>query len=229
LALICRVLDRSPEYFIPINGDRPEQPALAVTLRAQLERVPHQALAQTIGDFLDYVEAAEPAEITVPDLSDLKPEAAATRALKECSIKAPPVKPEKIAQHFHLPVLEWRFPDALSALIVRTVGNGYAIGVNRTHPRARQRFSVAHELGHALLRHDATHYLEFTDQSAIGEPPDYNYRDEREANAFAASLLMSKKWLHADAQRDPNVSKLARRYQVSEEAMSFRLINLGLV
>jgi len=95
--------------------------------------------------------------------------------------------------------------------------------------RGRRRFSIAHECGHAVLRHKNSHYLEFTDPSAFGEPPEYSYRDEREANGFAAALLMDASWLRKDCANFSNISKLARRYQVSEEAMSFRLMNLGLV
>lgn len=232
LALICRVLDRSPEYFLPLNPPAEEgevAPALGIALRAQLQRLPHQALAQTVADFLDYVEAAAPQGSSLPDLEHLRPEAAAAKLLKECSSVGPPVKIEGITRHFDLPVVEWQFPDALSALIVQTDAPGYVIGVNKDHPRARRRFSIAHELGHAVLRHKNGHYLEFTDQSAFGEPPDYSYTDEREANAFAAALLMHAKWLRDDFGEWGNVTKLARRYQVSEEAMSFRLMNLGLV
>lgn len=230
LALICRVLDRSPEYFLP--PDRPQDealPALGVALRAQLDRLPHHALAQTVSDFLDYIEATGPGGSTLPNFEHLKPEAAAAALLKQCSVKEPPVRIEEITRHFALPVVEWAFPDALSALIVQTNAPGYVIGVNKDHPRGRRRFSIAHELGHAVLRHKNSHYWEFTDQSAFGEPPDYDADDEREANAFAAALLMHDRWLRQDVPALHNITKLARRYQVSEEAMSFRLMNLRLV
>jgi len=230
LHLICRVLNRSPEYFLPPEHDEiVATPLLGVALRAQLERLPHQALAQSVADFLDYVEASGPQGSSLPDLEHLKPEAAAERLLKECGVAEPPVKIEQIVRHFDLPIVAWHFPDALSALIVQTGAPGYVIGVNKDHPRGRRRFSIAHECGHAVLRHKNSHYLEFTDPSAFGEPPEYSYRDEREANGFAAALLMDASWLRKDCANFSNISKLARRYQVSEEAMSFRLMNLGLV
>jgi Zn-dependent peptidase ImmA (M78 family) len=126
-------------------------------------------------------------------------------------------------------VVPWPFPDALSALVVALAPDSFAIGVNRLHHRNRRRFSVAHELGHALLRHKAGYYLEFSDPTAFGEPPNYHYEDERAANVFAASLLMDARWVRADFRNGTtDVTELAYRYRVSEEAMSFRLLNLGL-
>ena len=52
---------------------------------------------------------------------------------------------------------------------------------------------------------------------------------------FAAELLMPRDWLLADvgelgidAAGDEAVGNLARRYGVSQSAMAFRLVNLGL-
>ena len=59
-----------------------------------------------------------------------------------------------IAAPMGVPVVPWPFPDALSALVVALAPDSFAIGVNRLHHRNRRRFSVAHELGHAIgIRH----------------------------------------------------------------------------
>jgi Zn-dependent peptidase ImmA (M78 family) len=77
-------------------------------------------------------------------------------------------------------------------------------------------------------RHEASHYLEYAVEDAW-EPPGYRYLDEREANSFAAALLMDARWLRADfAAGLRDVPGLAERYAVSQAAMGFRLINLGL-
>lgn len=121
------------------------------------------------------------------------------------------------------------FPDALSALVITITDGHYVIGVNNDHHVNRRRFSEAHELGHAVLRHEASYYLEYNTEDA-GEPPGYRYLDEREANAFAASLLMDERSIREDfAAGIRTVYELAARYEVSEVAMSFRLVNLGLV
>lgn len=61
------------------------------------------------------------------------------------------------------------------------------------------------------------------------EPPNYSYFDEREANAFAAALLMDERWVREDfAAGMRDVKELADRYAVSPAAMGFRLTNLSL-
>ena len=54
---------------------------------------------------------------------------------------------------------------------------------------------MAHECGHAVLRHSADYFLEFTDLDPFGEARKPRYKDEREANAFSAALLMDRRWL----------------------------------
>src|SRR5574343_470703 len=62
-------------------------------------------------------------------------------------------------------------------------------------------------------------------------------KQEREANAFAAALLMPKSLLIREIQKlpfdladeDENVVvKLAQKFEVSTQAMAFRMANLGL-
>jgi Zn-dependent peptidase ImmA (M78 family) len=112
---------------------------------------------------------------------------------------------------------------------------GTVIGVNSTQQRTRQRFTIAHEFGHCLLHADMTAHSD--------EAFRVKYRDERsslgsdveemEANFFAASLLMPKALLDRDQAQDyvdiddaEACAPLARRYQVSMQAMSIRLMNL---
>lgn len=235
LAALCRALDRPPDYFLPFDEDlrRSEggpvidSAQVGVMLRAELQRLPDSLSEQVVG-FLDHVEHRRPVGGAVPDLGHLQPSAAAAKVLQMCGVKEPPVMLRQVWERLSIPVAEWKFPDSLSALLARTQEGGYVIGVNQGHPWNRRRFSAAHEIGHAVLRHDAAYYLEVADPSAVGEPPDYRYFDERAANAFAAALLMDERWLRRDFRRFPHTATLADRYVVSEEAMSFRLMNLGL-
>jgi Zn-dependent peptidase ImmA (M78 family) len=53
---------------------------------------------------------------------------------------------------------------------------------------------------------------------------------ERNANQFAADLLMPKSLLQRDvSEHGLDVTLLAKRYGVSPQALWFRLLNLGLV
>ena len=63
-----------------------------------------------------------------------------------------PVK--EIAEQAGVPVFEWHFEDEVSAVLVRS-RELTIIGVNKNHLPTRQRFSIAHELGHAVLGHKA--------------------------------------------------------------------------
>jgi Zn-dependent peptidase ImmA (M78 family) len=53
-------------------------------------------------------------------------------------------------------------------------------------------------------------------------------RREREANRFAAELLMPETLVRASVERDGvDPHRLAGRFAVSDVAMGFRLVNLG--
>ena len=86
-----------------------------------------------------------------------------------------------------------------SGLVVRD-SNRIVIGVNRAHPLARRRFTVAHELAHALLHegkevhYDKDFRVDFrSGMSSLGIDV-----VEMEANFFAASILMPWRFLEAD-------------------------------
>ena len=230
LSKLCVALDKEPEYFLRVQAVREARPhRVGLTLRGQLADLHHRPLTEAIISFLDEVEKSPPIESAVPDLHYLKPHGAARELLDRCGIYGPPVEMSDITDALRVPLIYWEFPDSLSALIVEVEDGEFVIGVNEDQHPNRRRFSIAHELGHAVLRHEAGYYLEFFD-AELGEPPNYRYADEREANAFAAALLMDERWLREDWAKGPrNAVTLAKRYSVSSEAMSFRLMNLGLV
>ncbi len=90
----------------------------------------------------------------------------------------------------------------------------------------RQRFTLAHELGH-LFAGDA-HELTL-DEDVFGD----RSREERRANAFAAAFLMPESALRAAARpgepTEPTVVELLGRLRVSLDALAFRMHNLGIV
>jgi Zn-dependent peptidase ImmA (M78 family) len=119
----------------------------------------------------------------------------------------------------------------VSGLVLRK-GNDVIIGVNRRDTPARQRFTLAHELAHALLhpgkevRFDKDFRVNLrSEASGLGVDV-----EEIEANFFAACLLMPRRFLEADpeaalvdVENEQAVKKLANRYGVSPHAMSIRL------
>jgi Zn-dependent peptidase ImmA (M78 family) len=93
-------------------------------------------------------------------------------------------------------------------------------------PPARRRFTLAHEVGHWVCQvregHNAPVYCRAADFA-----PDADRALEREANVFAAELLMPEPAVRAEFARAASAGELAGWFGVSEEAMSWRLFNLG--
>nr|WP_243239829.1 ImmA/IrrE family metallo-endopeptidase [Sulfobacillus harzensis] len=112
--------------------------------------------------------------------------------------------------------------------MIRYVGDGHVIYVRATDPPARQRFTIAHELGHYLLQirgvRDNTELnaIERGNVEALYRRAGQVDDEERAANAFAASLLMPAPILRklGDTYK-PRV--LAGFLAVSEEALRIRL------
>lgn len=112
------------------------------------------------------------------------------------------------------------------------------IGVNEDESSKRQRFTIAHELGHMLMHGEndvqfdnKNEFVYFRDDnSTTGLSP-----KEVEANAFAAELLMPSEKLRSKiatlggidmTDDDTKVEKLAKEFGVSFTAMSVRLSTL---
>lgn len=148
--------------------------------------------------------------------------------------KRAPIRVEKIARIAGATIRKGRLPDDLSGFLMRE-NTPPIIGVNTAHRPTRQRFTIAHELGHLLL-HTGSSYVDrsfpiFFRDSRSGSA---EIRVEIEANQFAADLLMPQFLLNefarepVDIDGDEHVRELAIHFKVSPQAMIFRLMNLGL-
>jgi Zn-dependent peptidase ImmA (M78 family) len=161
----------------------------------------------------------------------------ARKCLKKQGVTAPPVPVEEIirAEGFHLKLVE--YPDDTSGESWWKEGVGY-IEVNRRHHRNRQRFTMAHELGHLVMRHVRYRSEDLSvlerpppgEEEEEGETIDLEARDpvEVEANQFAAELLMPRQLFKKDLEAGMAAPGLAQRYQVSEEAVWWRIRGLPL-
>lgn len=93
---------------------------------------------------------------------------------------------------------------------------------NPGRPEARRRFTLAHEIGHVAL-HGSPHGA----AAARGGGP--RSQREREADSFATNLLMPASFVHeAVRQYGSDLDQLRSLFQVSAQAMSRRLRELGL-
>ena len=99
----------------------------------------------------------------------------------------------------------------------------------------RQRFSIAHELGHFflhahLLRSKGKVHGDTTEIEDETADDTFNPVWEREANAFAAAFLIPGNDVQADIDHfGPAVPFLAERYQVAEVTLRRRLKTLEIL
>jgi len=94
----------------------------------------------------------------------------------------------------------------------------------------RQRFTIAHELGHCIYADGRDLFVDFGEAEAAARKEDSRQQVlETRANQFAADLLMPWAWVRADVRaRSLDTTMLAKRCEVSEQALWFRLLALGL-
>jgi Zn-dependent peptidase ImmA (M78 family) len=98
--------------------------------------------------------------------------------------------------------------------------------LNASEPRVRRRFTLAHELGHWVCQVMAGRSAPvFCRPLDLSEATDRAL--EREANVFAAELLMPEPLVRS--RFAGSVADCAAAFAVSGEAMHWRLFNLGLV
>jgi predicted transcriptional regulator len=141
--------------------------------------------------------------------------------LSRSNVYEPPM-PQFVISSLPGIVVEWRPDWPTEGTSIQTATH-WQIVIRSSDARQRQRFSLAHELKHVLDRPviDRLH--------AHLDPSQQHERTERLCNFFAACLLMPRPWIKRDWYGGMrNVSELARRYNVSTQAMSMRLSELGL-
>jgi Zn-dependent peptidase ImmA (M78 family) len=158
--------------------------------------------------------------------------------LDRYDITEAPVPVEQIAKAEGARIFYQSLEDDVSGFLYRDQTQT-VIGVNTHHAPVRQNFTTAHELGHLLLHDQEQLHIDHAfrvrlrdDVSSQGTDD-----DEREANFFAASLLMPRRFLEDDLQDEEYVnlldddflSDLAPKYGVSTQALVNRLKNLGYI
>ncbi|MGJ8592203.1 MAG: ImmA/IrrE family metallo-endopeptidase [Aquaticitalea sp.] len=124
------------------------------------------------------------------------------------------------------------FNDKVSGLFVMKHDTPY-IAFNSNHSKKRRRFTIAHELGHFILHSKSKSLFVDKNKSVMYRNSDSSsgeFLKEREANAFAAALLMPRKLIEEEIKSindERIINDLADKFDVSTQAISFRLSNLG--
>jgi Zn-dependent peptidase ImmA (M78 family) len=157
--------------------------------------------------------------------------------LKRGRVRRAPIPVEKLAALLGAEIVFQPFSGEISGIVYRNEDGTAVIGVNSSHSIQRQRFTIAHEIGHLLLHADESLHVDknfpigLRDETS-GKSVNQN---EIEANQFAAALLMPPNLIADDIKpfigKDVlfAIRKLAKKYMVSEQAMSIRLSSLHYV
>lgn len=150
------------------------------------------------------------------------------RALLISQAKEPPVPVDKIASDLGIALRLGPYQDegeVVSFILEQT--DEVILGVNSSKPITRQRFAIAHSLGHLLLRATPEELHLDTDFRVDAKPA------ELEANMFASELLLPTEWLQRemarrslDFENEVMISELAGRYKVSTQVLTTRLLTL---
>lgn len=137
-----------------------------------------------------------------------------------------PIDPMEIARSMGIKVHTRVLDVGTAGQLVKRAGQDPEIYLNLFDSEGRQRFTCAHEIGHYI-----THLT--------GDEVEWEYVDRRDAasstgtrsqeiyaNQFAAALLMPAHIVHKYAE-SLSPDRLAAKFGVSQDAMNYRLNNLG--
>ena len=147
----------------------------------------------------------------------------------------PPVNIEGIIRALGLELDKKAVLDTEISGQIERVDDTYKISANKDDNYFRQRFTMAHELGH---------YIYHVNLLGDGVDDDRRYRsiadgkfyntqikqaEETEANRFAASILMPASLIRAEWEKCRDVSQMVKKFLVSEQAMRIRLSGLNII
>ncbi len=168
------------------------------------------------------------------------------KAIEFCNdngIDSYPVEIIKICNNYGLKVFEEYLPRDVSGLIVvddkiwQKYETNQFILVNLADSAVRRRFTIAHELAHYILHRNGNKLYAHRDSDVEGV---IKSSIEREANFFAANVLMPEKLIEEKVEdvkqgvgdKVPNfvlVKEISDYFAVSESAAEVRLKQLDII
>ena len=156
--------------------------------------------------------------------------------VREAGITTIPVPVEAVAKHLGIEVDEADLGEECSGMLVRH-GDSAVIGVHAGHHEHRQRFTIAHEIAHYILHSEEAYIDEHLHiDLRSNKPGSATKQEEDEANRFAGALLMPADQVRkafaeqrVDPSRDDEIPEMAKRFKVSVQAMTKRLMHLDLI
>lgn len=156
--------------------------------------------------------------------------------LEEAGVTNLPVPVGEIAISRGADVTYEAYEGEVSGMLYRFDDHA-VIGVNSTHAPTRQRFTVAHEIGHLEMHKGQPLFIDRF--ARVNWRNGESNNEEIEANQFAAELLMPREFVAREVERmlekrraiDARTlaAQLAKTFEVSPQAMEYRLANLGVL
>jgi Zn-dependent peptidase ImmA (M78 family) len=139
-------------------------------------------------------------------------------------ITTPPVKLTSILKHLGIELKSSGKLNFIDAVLFKD--EKFPLIVYNSHRDfLRQRFTIAHEIGHYVMPHKSGIFSCSCNMEDLEE--------EREANQFAAELLMPEvifrnKWLEYDENPVHRIEHLSSIFEVSSSAVKIRIDRLRL-
>lgn len=144
-----------------------------------------------------------------------------------------PVPVVDIANALKIKVYETDSFSDLQSGSITFDGSNYAIYVNQFHAPTRKAFSIAHEIGHYLLHREKINEkselvtntktpINGIERSKRVYGSDEEIRNERQANEFAASLLMPEEEFKKSFEAAKDINEVAQEFGVSPSAATVR-------
>ncbi|MFM9045561.1 MAG: ImmA/IrrE family metallo-endopeptidase [Solirubrobacterales bacterium] len=128
------------------------------------------------------------------------------------------------------PGLEEERSTNVSGLLLTGPGEIWVNAAEARQWEGRKRFTICHELGHYVIHQDSLEptvfcrRIEVVDEGEPGPGDDPRAELEREADAFAAALLMPAALVaERRAALDDDLAALCAEFGASEKAMRYRL------
>lgn len=130
--------------------------------------------------------------------------------------------PFRIAAELNIELLYYPFSDNIKGTYIRNSNNNnHFIILNSSLNTTMERFVLAHEIGHSLLHPDINRYY-IKKHTLLS-----TNKIEKEANLFAAELLIDDDQLHSLLENGESLPWIAFELNVPKELISLKIKNLG--
>lgn len=152
-------------------------------------------------------------------------EEAARKTLQENFISQAPIPVEELIEFEGLGLILSKFDDGEIAGVIN-LEKKYLL-VNSNDSVTRQRFTIAHELGHWILHRklmESNKDIAVLYRKPLGETDSDPL--EQEANCFAANLLVPKDMLKEALEKSKEEAFLANYFNVSRSVIGYRLLGI---